>query len=167
MSDGFKLNPKGEKEVTSIIANMKDEKADEGFKYWDRSMSAPSKKTRFGKDGLSKIKAWAQEEVNTGSLNIRDIKTGRDYAMLALWIITVHLKKENAVRWNDAYYYFKEKYTTISATTNGFRKALTKPVNEKYFAKTGELFYLTPEGDKVVEAWIAGKPVNTSREEES
>src|SRR5262249_36152247 len=157
LSEGFKLNPKGEKEVKRIIANMEDEKADAGFAYWEKSVSAPTKKTRLRADDLSKIKEWAQGEVDLEKLNVRDLKTGLDYALVAIWIVTTRLKKVKAVRWSDAYYYFKERYTTISATPNAFRKALISPSNEKYFGKSDELFYLKTEGESIVKDMIAGK----------
>ena len=103
-----------------------------------------------------------QEEVELGNLKVRDIRKQQDYALIALWIITVHLNKAEAVRWNDAYYYFQEKFKTISASQASFNRAMANPTNEKYFRKNGELFFLTSEGQKKVEDWIAGKPFDGS-----
>lgn len=158
----FKLNHDGEKEVKVILARIEDDNIGAGNKYWERSTSSTTKRQRFNKDDKTKVQEWAQEEINLGSLNVRDIRIARDYALVSLWILTVHLKKAEAVRWNDAYYYFKEKFTTLSVKTDAFNRALAKPENDKYFRKAGELYYLTSEGQQKVEDWIAGKPIESS-----
>lgn len=86
--------------------------------------------------------------------------------MVALWVTTIYLKKAEAVRWNDAYYFFKEKFKTISATPQGFSRALSNPNNKKYFGQSGELYFLTSEGKRKVEEWIAGKPFESPSEVE-
>jgi hypothetical protein len=80
---------------------------------------------------------------------------------VSLWILTVHLKKANAVRRNDAYYYFQEKFTTISVTSQAFSRALSESHNTQYFQKSGELYYLTSKAQDLVEGWISGKPVDS------
>lgn len=87
--------------------------------------------------------------------------------MVALWIITVHLEKAKVVRYNEAYYYLKHKYETISATLKAFYYAVTNQKNEKYFRKTGDVYFLSPEGQKIVEGWIVGKPLNFSDDTEN
>jgi hypothetical protein len=56
--------------------------------------------------------------------------------------------------------YFKEKFTTLSVKTDAFKEALAKSQNSGYFRKTGDLYYLTPEGQQKVESWLAGMPIN-------
>ena len=162
ISGGYKLNHDGEKEVKNIIAFIEDENVEPGYKYWERSINSGTKRFRLSKDDKLKLQEWAQEEVELGNLKVRDIRKPQDYALIALWIITVHLNKAEAVRWNDAYYYFQEKFKTISASQASFNRSMANPTNEKYFRKNGELFFLTSEGQKKVEDWIAGKPFDGS-----
>lgn len=149
-----------------IITRIEDENIDTGYKYWERGASSTPKRQRLSKDDKDRVKEWAQEDVELGKLNVRDIRKPRDYAMVALWITTVHLKKANAVRWNEAYYFFKEKYKTISATGQGFSRAMANPNNAKYFRESDELYFLSSEGQRKVEDWLAGKPFGSSSEAE-
>jgi hypothetical protein len=165
VSNGFAVTDDGEKEIKNIIDLMESEKAEAGFPYWDRSLAGPVKKTRLSKSERDTVKEWAKDKVQLGKLDVRDIDSPRDYALVSIWIITVHLKKAEAVRWNDAYYYYKERFKAISATPNAFSKALGRKINEKYFKKSGEQFYLTSEGRKQVEGWIAGKPIEKTADE--
>lgn len=163
---GCKLNHDGEKEVKHIIALMEDENVDGGYEYWGRSASSVTRRQRISKDEKSKLQEWTQEDVELGKLEVRDIKKARDYAMVALWVITIYLKKLEAVRWNDAYYFFKEKFKTISATSQGFSRAMSNPNNKNYFGQSGELYFLTSEAKRKVEEWIAGKPFESASEVE-
>jgi hypothetical protein len=158
----FKLNHDGEKEVKAILARIEDDNIASGNKYWERSNTTAGKRQRFNKDDKTRVQNWAQEEVSLGSLSIRDIRSAKDYALVSLWILTVHLSEAEAVRWNDAYYYFKEKFTTLSVKPETFSRALSKSENGRYFQKAGELFYLTSEGQQKVESWIAGAPISAS-----
>jgi hypothetical protein len=160
----FKLNHDGEKEVKTILARIEDDNIGSGNRYWERSTSSSTRRQRFNKDDKTKVQEWAQEEVDLGSLNVRDIRQAKDYALVSLWILTTHLNKAEAVRWNDAYYYFREKFTTLSVQTDAFSRALSKPENDRYFRKAGELFYLTSEGQQKVEGWVAGDPINSSND---
>ena len=162
ISGGYKLNQDGEKEIKNILAQIEDENVDPGSKYWERSTTTSTKRQRFSKDDKIKVQEWAQEEVELDNLNVRDIRQPRDYALVSFWILTVHLKKANAIRWNDAYYYFKEKFITISGEPESFNRAISKPINDKYFRKTGDLYFLSSEGQQKVEGWIAGKPIESS-----
>lgn len=162
ISGKFKLNYDGEKEVRSILAQIEDENVRAGNKYWERNTSSTTKRYRVSKDDKIRLQEWAQEEVDLGNLRIRDIQQARDYALVSFWILTVSLKKAEAVRWNDAYYYFKEKFTTISVEADSFSRAIAKPANDKYFRKTGELYFLSLDGQQKVEGWIAGKPIDSS-----
>ncbi len=110
------------------------------------------------------MQEWAQEKVDLENLEVREIRQARDYALLSLWILTIHLKKTNAVRWNDAYYYFKEKFTTISVEPESFSRAISKTLNDKYFRKSGDQYFLSSEGQQKVEGWIAGQPIESSND---
>jgi hypothetical protein len=99
---GFKLNKDGEKEVGSILAKIEDENVGAGNKYWERSTGAVGKRQVRNKDDKARIEDWAQEDVALGSLDVRDLQRGRDYALVSLWILTVCLKKAEAIRWIDA-----------------------------------------------------------------
>lgn len=161
LSTGYQLNPDGEKEITRIIALIDDDKAKPGHEYWSRASTPPAKRPRLSNQDKSKLHEWAQEEVQLGSLDIRRINKARDYALVSLWVIIAHLKKAEAVRWNDAYYYFKEKYKAISASPEAFSYAIKNDTN-KYFRQTDDLFFLSPEGQEKVENWIAGELVESS-----
>lgn len=165
LSEGLKLNDRGTKEVVKILSLMDDEKAPSGYEYWGRVSNSHAKRHRLSKEDKDRLHGWTAEEVQLGNLNIRDIKSARDYAMVSLWIITIHLKKANAVRWNDAYYFFKEKFQTIAATPEAFSLAMRNEANEKYFRQSDEMFFLASDGVKKVEEWIGGKPVSSSSEE--
>jgi hypothetical protein len=153
VSSGFTLTDDGEKEVTRILALMSDDKLT-GHPYWDRNAGTPTRKQRASKDDKTKIKEWAQKDVELGKLHIRDITASLDFALVACWVLTVHLKVVNAVKWTDAYQYMKEKFETISANSDKFRLAMTR--NEKHFRKNDEQqYYLTADGQKRVEDLIA------------
>ncbi len=161
ISGGYKLNHDGEKEVSNIIAQIQDENVEVGNQYWQRNVNVTTKRVRLSKDDKDQLKEWTQDDVELGKLEIRDIKKPTDYVLVALYIIIVYLKKEKAIRWNDAYYYLKEKFETISVSAQSFKSAISKLSNEKYFRKSGELYYLTSEGQQIVEAWISGKPLDS------
>lgn len=163
---GYKLNHDGEKEVKRIIALMEDDNVEMGYQYWARSTNSTTKRHRPSKDDKDRLKEWAQEEVEIGKIEVRDIKNARDYAMVALWIINIHLKKANAVRWNDAYYFFKEKFETISVSAQAFSRAMASSKNTKYFRQSGDQYFLTTEGQQKVEEWVAGHPFGSSIEAE-
>jgi hypothetical protein len=155
LTEGFKLNTSGEKEVERIIKEIENEQVKAGYPYWERT-SQPTKQLRLTKEDKSKITKWVESEVNLGKLQIGDLKKGLDYALVGIWILTVHLKKEKAVRWIDVYYYLKEKFTTIKATPNAFVLALRGSNADEYIVKTGDLLYLNSQGIKKVEKWIEG-----------
>ena len=159
---GFKLNQDGEKEVKIILARIENDNVSAGTKYWERNTTSNTKRHRVSKEDKLRLEEWAKEEVDLGSLKVRDIKSARDYALVSLWLLTIKLRKANAIRWNDAYYYFKEKFTTISVEAISFSRAISKPINEKYFRKTGDLYFLSSEGHQKVEGWLAGKPIDSS-----
>lgn len=167
LSEGLKLNDRGSREVVKILSLMADEKSPIGCDYWSRTTNSNHKRHRLSKDDKDRLHEWTIEEVQLGNLNIRDIKSPRDYAMVALWIITVNLKKANSIRWNEAYQFFKEKFQTMTASPEAFSYAMRNELNAKYFRQSDEMFFLSSEGVKQVEEWVGGQPVASSGEEES
>jgi hypothetical protein len=163
---GYKLNQDGDKEVKHIIALMEDDNVNGGFEYWTRSPSSGTKRSRLSNDDKDKVKEWAIEDVNTGELKVRDIKKARDYAMVSLWIILHKLEKAKAVSCSQAYLFFKEKFETISVTSQAFSRAMANPKNTKYFRQSGVQYFLTSEGQETVESWIAGDPLESDNETE-
>jgi hypothetical protein len=163
---GYKLNQDGDKEVKHIIALMEDDNVDGGFEYWTRSPSSGTKRSRLSNDDKEKVKEWASEDVNMGELKVRDIKKARDYAMVSLWIILHKLEKAKAVSCSQAYLFFKERFETISVTSQAFSRAMANPKNTKYFRQSGTQYFLTSEGQRRVESWIAGDPFESDNETE-
>lgn len=156
LSEGYKLNNTGEKELQKTISEIENESISSGYPYWERSVTIPAKPVRFSKDDEAKIKMWVKDEVELGKLQIGDLKKGLEYALVGIWILTIHLEKEKAVRWIDVYRYLKEKFTTIKATPNAFTIALSKSTSTKYIVKTDDKLYLNSDGKNLVEKWIAG-----------
>jgi hypothetical protein len=164
VTDGLMLTTDGEKEVDKIISEIENDSKGEGHKYWERSQNTLSKRQRLNKADSDRIKLWAGEEIALGSLDIRNINTPSHYALLALWILTAHLKKVETVRWIDAYYYLKEKYPTITASSLAFSRAMANDANSKYIrASEDDKFFLTPEGQTLVESWINGSASPSSK----
>jgi hypothetical protein len=162
VSSGFAIGSDGEIEVNKIIINIEDEKAEAGYPYWEHGPQSPTTKFRLSNEDKARIKNWTQEDVQLGSFDIRTINNARDYAMFALWLITVRLKKAETVRWNDAYYFLKEKFPAITATPNGFSKAITNPKNANVFRSIEDRYFLSPDGQAEVEKWIAGTAAPSS-----
>ncbi|MEP6487563.1 zinc ribbon domain-containing protein [Microcoleus vaginatus GB2-A3] len=166
IGSGYKLNHDGEKEVKHIIVLMEDENVDAGFEYWTRSPSSGTKRPRLSNDDKNKVKEWAIEDVNMGELKVRDIKKARDYAMVSLWIIIHKLEKAKTVSCSQAYLFFKEKFETISVTSQAFRLAMSNSKNTNYFRPSGTQYFLTPEGERKVESWVAGEPLESGNDTE-
>jgi hypothetical protein len=87
--------------------------------------------------------------------------------MLAVWAITVRLKKATTVRWNEAFHFLTTKYPTASASPDAFSRALSNPANGRFFGEASGKYYLTPKGEELVEGWLTGKPVGVPPEESS
>lgn len=157
MSNGLVLNTAGDKEVTKILKQMEEESPKSGYAYWSRPASAPAQQSYLSKDDKARVMTWIDASVDLGQLEIRDVKTARDYALLAFWIIIHHIQKANALKWNEAMLYLTTKYDTTSVKGGAFSKAMTGKGSEKYFTKSGEgAYYLTTDGQKLVENWVSG-----------
>lgn len=156
LSDGYKLNNDGEKELKKIINEMQSSSTASGFAYWEQNPSASAKApVRFGKEDEAKVVGWIQDEVDLGKLQIGDLTKALDTLLVGIWILTVKLDKERAVRWVDVNQYLKRKFTTIKATGNAMSQVLGKSTSAKYIVKTGDLLYLNSEGKTLVEKWVS------------
>ncbi len=163
LSNGFELNTKGNKEFENIIKLMLDEKSGPGFAYAGRPSSGASKKARISSEEKSTVDSWLTDEVNLGKLDVRNVKSGRDAALLALWILTIKLGKVKAAPIYILLYYLNKKFTTISVTQAAISKAITQSKDaDKYFQKNNEdEYFLSTIGQKMVEDWVSGTtPLN-------
>ena len=157
LSGGFQLNSKGDKECNNILKLMNDEKAKEGFNYSTKSITGGSKRSRLSNDDKQIVDSWISEKVDLGMLDIRDVKSGRDAALVGIFITTISLEKKKAIKWNEAMHYLKSKYTTLAVTPEAFKRALNSKENEKLFQRTNDdEYFLSTDGQKLVENWISG-----------
>lgn len=158
LNDGLELNAKGNKEASRIIKLMEDDSTPSGFDYSKKSTTNTIKRLRISGDERSLVVEWIKDEVALGKLDVRDVKTGRDAALLALWIITVKLEKTKASYIHLFMEYLNKKFTTISVTSPAVNKALTvSKESEKYFQKTSDgKYFLSTVGQQLVEEWING-----------
>lgn len=158
MTNGLILNTAGEKEVAKVIQLMNDE-TKAGEAYWARSSTPPKPASILTKEDKDRVQQWVNDPspITLNKLDVRDVSIARDYALLALWLIIHHLKKADAVKWNEAMLYLTSKYKTTSVSGGSFSKSMTAKENEKYFTKNGEgLYFLTTAGQQLVEAWVSG-----------
>lgn len=157
-SEGFKLNKDGEIQVQKIIADIENEDI-KGYDYLKPSNGSSSAKTpKLSSKAQSELKEWSTEDVDLGSLDINEIKSTKQWALIALWIITIHLGKTDKIYWNQTYYFLKEKYDNFRVQKNVFRSTMSK-YSKSYFGKNDGKYYLTQQGQKLVEGWIAGNPI--------
>lgn len=163
-STGYILSSDGEKEVKKILEEIENVNVKEGKKYWDRNSATNDKRERLKADDKKRIESWVSETVELGQLEIRNISSPTDYALLALWILTIHLKKQETVRRLDAYYYLKSKYPSVSASSSNFSRAMSSSAAKKFIkASDDDKYYLTTDGQTLVENWINGSvTVSTS-----
>ncbi len=158
-SNGIFVNDAGNAEVQRIVTEMNDPQVDKGFTYWNRTAADKVERHRLSSAERDQIKQWAQEEVDLGKLELRDLKSPRDYAILGIWILTIHLHKAEAVRWNAAYYFYKEKGWPVSAKPDEFSTTLKRKGHENLFRASDSGYFLTQEAIMLVDGWRSGKPV--------
>ena len=159
LTGGFDLNADGEKDFQRII-NLLENDTEKGYAYASRIATTNVKRHKLSREDKLKFESWTSENVDLGKLDIRDVTTGRDAALVALWIITLHLKKGDAFMWNEAMHYFLKKYSTVSVTSKAAAKAVNSKDNEKFFQRNTEgEFYLSPAAQKLVEGWISGTQI--------
>lgn len=163
ISSGLTITTDGEKELKKIIEEIENDSIPEGFPYWERTANSTRKRESLSNDDKNRIAGWAKEEVNLGNFDIRNIKDSIEYGMLALWIITVSLKKEQTVRRIEAYNYLKSKFPTVTVSPEAFSSALKSKSNQKYIqASDDDKYYLSVEGQKKVESWISNSSTSQS-----
>lgn len=163
-STGIFINPAGQSEVKQILSEMEDPKIPLGEPYWNRSASDKSERHYLDADTKERIKQWAQEEVNLGAIQLHNIASCRDYAILALGILTLDLKKADAVMWNEAYHFLKEKWA-ISAKPDAFSRTFDRKGNAGVFRKTDKGYILQQQGIDIFEGWRNGKPIQAHNDE--
>lgn len=157
LEEGFILNTDGEKDCLNILKLIQDENSKSGYAYSQKSSINTTKKHYLDKERKDLILTWVSADIDLGKLDIRNIKTGKEAGLLALWILTVHLKKANALLWNEAITYLLKKYDTLSVTSESARKAFIAKDNENVFQKNAEdQYFLSIDGQKLVEGWIDG-----------
>lgn len=98
------------------------------------------------------------DNVDLNKLDVRNIRSGRDAALLALWTLTVNLNKVKAAPIYLLLYYLNKKFTTISVTQVAVSKSITQSKEaDKYFQKNSDgEYFLSPAEQKLVEEWISG-----------
>lgn len=125
VGSGFILSNHGEKKASQIIVDLEDDSV-EGSAYWQPSSKSSKKIIRTSKEDQQKIEEWAASELDLGRLDIRSLGSPRNYAMFALWAITVKLQKATLVKPKEAYLFIKSKYETIPVAPDEFTKVLSR-----------------------------------------
>ncbi|MBD2723817.1 zinc ribbon domain-containing protein [Hymenobacter armeniacus] len=159
ITGGFQLNDDGIERAKTIITLLDNKQAPEGEKYWLRNKSTSAPATpRIKDEDKKKAEAWASEKVELGKLDVLELKMAREYAMFAIWSITVALKKGESVKSSEAYHYLTTKYANISVKSEAFLKAINN--NKPRYFDSNQLdgsCYLTKFGKQCVEDWVSGK----------
>jgi hypothetical protein len=151
VGSGFKLNLAGDKKAELILAEMQDETV-EGSSGQSVSR-AGGKRGPMNKEEQQRVDAWVTESVDLGTFDHRSLGSPTNYALFALWLITEKVKTANNAKANEAYNYIKHKFENIPITQKQFTDALSKG-NGKNFKKAGAQWFLTPDGQKVIEALV-------------
>lgn len=151
--DEYFLTTDGENRAIAILSDMEDSSLQGWTKDTARSIGG-GKRGPLSRNDAGEVDAWTAENVDAGSIDIRTLDTARTCAMFALWAITKHLRKAEAVRPKIAYAFMKRKYTTISVSSAAFKDALSAKSGQKYFKGIGDgSYFLTPAGEARVGAW--------------
>lgn len=163
---GFILNEDGVKRANEIISLIDNNQIPEGNKYWSRNKTSSAPATpRIKEEDRRKVKEWAAEKVELGKLDVLELKSAREYAMFAIWSITIALKKGDSVKRGEAFYYLSTKYANISVKSEAFLRAVDNN-RPKYFESnpTDGSNYLTKLSQQIVEDWVSGKSKPSSAE---
>jgi len=155
-STGLALNSDGKQEVLRVLAEVDNPQIQEGHPYWSKSQTDATKRSYLNDKDKERLQEWAKEDINLGQLDPLLLKSGRDYALLAFWLLITHLKKGESFRWNEAYEYLKALPIAVSASPETFSKAVRSENNKDYFRESGEAYFLSPEANAKVDGWIAG-----------
>lgn len=158
-SAGYRTNPPGNIMVNTIINDLSNE-SKSGFRYWENTPKAGTKRNGFNKEDEQSINEWIAAELHIGSVDVRNLRTSTNYAMFAIWAVTKGLGVVRAVKPKTAYVFLTRKYMTVSVKPKIFSDALNRSANSSLFARTADgLYYLTEKAEHQVEAWIKGSPI--------
>ncbi len=163
-SDGYILSYDGIKTVERILEEMSAPGAKAGYDYTKQTPSDGKEKRRLSDKEKDVVEEWTAEKVELGKLEIRVIEQARDYAMVALWMLQVYLKKREAFLWNEAYLYITKCSSHVKATPEAFSRALANPNNKDYFGCADGHYFLTPKAQEIVEGWTAGRSVKSGKD---
>lgn len=152
----YKSSINGEGAVSRYVAEMNNEQVLEGHAYTNQLSGGTAPKYRPSEKDKERFREWAKEDVDLGQLDILNIETGRDYALLAFWLLITRLTKGESFRWNEAYEYLTARSTAVSASAAAFSKAVKSPTNSEFFRESGEAYFLTPEANVKVQSWVDG-----------
>ena len=167
LTTGLILNDEGENEVKKILALMDNENAKPGYIYLNRPIPNSGKVSKLSKEAKINVESWLNDSVELRKLDIRLIGTGRDAALLGLWIITKYLKKAEALLWNEVMHYLKNKYKELIPSPEAVSKAFSSKDNAEYFKKNNDgQYFLSPEGENLVRGWVDGSIEIKAKKEE-
>lgn len=163
----YQLTRDGEAEAARILAEIEDGSI-KGVACVSSSVKTNKKRASVSKDDEMKIQLWAADEIDSGCIDIRELRSGRKCALFAIWAITVHLRKAEAVAPREAYLFLIRKYATISVTPKAFTDSLSRSGSDKYFGRTPDgLYYLTRMGQQMVDGWVSGTSIVSGGVEQS
>lgn len=162
---GYKISLDGEKEVSRILTEVEDESM-KGFQDWNK-VRPREKQARMNKDMGERISGWVDTPVDINNFDVRLLKKPTNYAMFAIWIVTTKIGGIKALKPVEVFNYLKRKHTSVPVTQKSIARALTRPYNASIFEKTSDgSYYLTPEAERKVAAWIQGAQVDDTPEPE-
>jgi hypothetical protein len=165
IDDGaYVLTTDGEDRAVEALREMEDS----SLQGWTRKpgrTNGGGNRGPLSSEDAAKIAAWAADDVDAGKVEIRDLDKPRTCAMFALWVVTKHLRKVEAVEPKIAYAFMKRKYETISVSAKAFKDTLCAKGADIHFKSTGNgRYFLTPAAEKIVEAWRSTGRVEISKQ---
>lgn len=152
--DGFKLSPIGDKEVVTIVQEIKNSEL-VGFDYQDsRSSRKPSLKKKVEQNSQNEIggliEKWESQSKDLGDFDIKSLHTikSRQKIQFGLWVLEKVLAI-NSARLDAVIEFLYQVFPTIGGDRQSLKNSVT---NNKYIGRTaqGECF-LTKEGEKDIE----------------
>jgi hypothetical protein len=155
LDGSFKLNLTGKIEVDKIKSEMQDPDSN-GFEYWNSAQKRTSRSSRATKEDSQKLEQWLQGKSRFDDFDVRKLSSAYEFAILALYDITKEINVENSVKPALAYDYLVKRYRTIPIEKKLFTQTLSRKRYEGYFKRTPNgSYYLTQEGEKLVQDWIS------------
>lgn len=123
--------------------------------YSSSTPKAGNKVPRMNKEDIQKLEQWIQIPSRFDNFDVRAIDTAAKWALLALYDITKELNVQQAVKPGIAHEYLLRRYKTVPVNRDALSRALRDKDYKKYFSRTSDnLYYLTNEGEGVVESWL-------------